>query len=363
MTLLSSDLTLVTVKDGEDSSSIGSIFGTCKTLGDEKVKQVIIEQELEFVNGLQLSIKFSYKNDIEEPVLQLTYNEITVGEEYPIYSGTRLMTKNDIYNWQNGQVVNFIFYNDKWYITSASSANAMEFAEKDGYTALRIYNNTQEKGPIVELGNTQLDFKIGDKNLASYGTSGVEFFDATEDTNQPYAQFGGTTVLGYPDDNKPHLTAQNNYLAMNDEEGEYFRVSRKGLMYKATVGDNETQWLGINPNGGIGIITREEDDENSIKTFESTVKDGKDAIFVQITSSNGNIFRDYVSKKTVLTCTVYYGVTDVTEKVTKFIWKKYDKDGKLIETYDPTLHGRYLEVSSSDILVKAIFNCEIEIDL
>ena len=367
-------LTLITVKDGVDgdgsgSSAVGIYPGICDTLGSIQTKMVILEKTMEAKNGVQIAVRFAYENTSPSAKIQLCLNDekqTQIGNAYPIYAGDRELTYPDIYGWGENQVVNFIFFNNGWYITSASAANAMKF--QDG--KLQIYNNQHLDGFKAELGDKALDFKIGQDNLAHYGINGVELYEVTKDEKKkgrPYSQFGPTTILGYEDEHEPHLTAQNTYLAMNDSLGEYFRVSRRGLMYKAIKEGGGEQWLGISPDGGIGIINNYEDikDENKTNDMEitPTIKDGQDAISVQITSSNGNIFIDGGEVSTLLTCTVMCGSEDVTDKVTSFTWKRFNKFGTLEETYDPSLHGRYLQVSNQNIFNKAIFNCEIEIDI
>lgn len=65
----------------------------------------------------------------------------------------------------------------------------------------------------------------------------------------------------------------------------------------------------------------------------------------------------------MLTCTVYYGTEDVTNKVKKFIWKKINQDGTEDETWGRDMAGNTIYLSSADVWSKASFVCYVEIDL
>ena len=365
-------LTLITVKDGFDgdssgSSAVGIYPGVCDTLGSIQTKMVILEKTMEAENGVQIAVRFTYENTSPLAKIQLCLNDgkqTPIGNTYPIYAGDRELTYPDIYGWGKNQVVNFIFFDNGWYITSASAANAMKF--QDG--KLQIYNNQHLDGFKAELSDKALDFKISQDNLAHYGVDGVKLYEVTKDEKKqgkPYSQFGPTTILGYEDEFEPHLTAQNTYLSMNDSLGEYFRVSRRGLMYKAKKENGGEQWLGINPDGGIGIINNYEDiiDENKTNDMKitPTIKDGQDAISVQIISSNGNIFRDG-NITTQLICRVYSGLKDITDTIHKFTWQKINSDGTLDDSWLVVSESNTITITSSDVSSRASFTCSVELN-
>ena len=83
-------------------------------------------------------------------------------------------------------------------------------------------------------------------------------------------------------------------------------------------------------------------------------------ISVYIDSSAGNIFAGS-NINTVLTATVYKGSTDITDQVKTFKWSKRDKNGFLDENWGRLVHGRTINVSSADVVQKAIFTCQVEI--
>lgn len=85
--------------------------------------------------------------------------------------------------------------------------------------------------------------------------------------------------------------------------------------------------------------------------------DGEDGITVEITSSNGNIFKNS-QVSTILTCRVYSGTTDITSTATQFYWTKKDADGNLVD-WDYTSTNNTLTVSASDIDSKAVFMCMV----
>lgn len=91
-------------------------------------------------------------------------------------------------------------------------------------------------------------------------------------------------------------------------------------------------------------------------------EDGESALTVQISSSNGNIFKQR-DIQTTLTCRVYYGTKDVTSMVKTFTWKKYDKNGDLDTSWNRLVNSNIIVLTDQDVLEKANFECEIEIDL
>ena len=90
--------------------------------------------------------------------------------------------------------------------------------------------------------------------------------------------------------------------------------------------------------------------------------DGEDAINVHIDSNLGNFILSTDTTIT-LTCTVYSGTVDITNRVTNFIWTKNNQDGTIDANWIPTLasiDGRSILVDASDIQAKAIFICTVE---
>ena len=83
-------------------------------------------------------------------------------------------------------------------------------------------------------------------------------------------------------------------------------------------------------------------------------------IIVEIESSAGNIFKNR-GINTLLTATVRRGNTDISDKVTKFHWVKYDKDGNE-DTSWSRLDTRTIQISPADLFSKAIFKCEVSFD-
>ena len=155
---------------------------------------------------------------------------------------------------------------EKWYMTSVSSADIMEFSSKDGAgSTLDIYNS-KESGFKASLGNTSLAFKYKkdkdseDKVIAQYGLDGVLLYSSANDkADNPYAQFGATTTLGYKEG--PRLEAGSNFLAMYDNipEGakttsEYFRVNRNALAFRT----ENNKWFGISDAGKLGLLNSED---------------------------------------------------------------------------------------------------------
>lgn len=85
------------------------------------------------------------------------------------------------------------------------------------------------------------------------------------------------------------------------------------------------------------------------------------SLTVQIDSSNGNIFKGN-NINTILTCHVYYGTQEVTDRVTKFNWIKINQDGEIDTTWS-RMSTSAITISEADVWSKANFKCEVEVNL
>ena len=86
---------------------------------------------------------------------------------------------------------------------------------------------------------------------------------------------------------------------------------------------------------------------------------GDPAIRVAVESSAGDIFRNR-DINSVLTCTVYAGMEDITDQVTRFTWQKKNGDGTIDTSWSRLAAGRSITIGPNDIDSKAIFICTVE---
>lgn len=174
------------------------------------------------------------------------------------------------------------------------------------------------------------------------------------------------------------ITATSQMVFTRVDTGSSVSITNKSIEYVVSNdGQNEptTGWSTSIPLVGNGqylwtktVVTYS--DGNSTTSYSVAYngtdgadgKDGESALSVYINSSNGNIFKGN-NIQTTLTCTVYYGITDVTNKVTKFIWKKINQDGTIDESWNRTVSGNVITITDADIWNKASFTCSVEIDL
>ena len=171
------------------------------------------------------------------------------------------------------------------------------------------------------------------------------------------------------------ITATSQMTFTRVDTGSSVSITNKSIEYVVSNdGQNEptTGWSTSIPLVGNGqylwtktVVTYS--DGNSTTSYSVAYngadgKDGESALSVHIDSSNGNIFKGN-NIQTTLTCTVYYGITDVTNKVTKFIWKKINQDGTIDESWNRTVSGNVITITDADIWNKASFTCSVEIDL
>lgn len=248
---------LVVTKGKLDAQGIGVYTGICDTEGRTSSKVCTFDKEVAPLDGVQISITFSHANTAPNVSLRVGKSD------FPVYAGSKPLTNTSVNCWADGQTVNFMCSHERWYMTSVSSADIMEFSSKDGGgSTLDIYNS-KESGFKASLGNTSLAFKYKkdkdseDKVIAQYGLDGISLYSSADDkANTPYAKFGEATTLGYT--NGPRLEAGSNFLAMYDNipEGEkttseYFRVNRNALAFRT----DKNKWFGISNTGKLGLLS------------------------------------------------------------------------------------------------------------
>ena len=146
--------------------------------------------------------------------------------------------------------------------------------------------------------------------------------------------------------NNMYIGDKNQYLAFyTDQNGDkHLKISAKEMVYEI--------------NEQTGEETTWEDKIDEIETTPGPA--GEPAVTVNITSEKGNEFI-YNNEQTTLICTVIMGIdSDITNQVTRFTWKKKDRFGVLDNSWTRTTAVNYITIDTSDVDVKAIFECEVE---
>lgn len=90
--------------------------------------------------------------------------------------------------------------------------------------------------------------------------------------------------------------------------------------------------------------------------------DGQSTLSVIIDSSQGTIFKAGVYNS-ILTAYVYYGMTDVTNKVSRSIWQRVDQNGELDPYWVRETDNNVIAITNDDVWNKAKFTCTVEIDI
>lgn len=91
--------------------------------------------------------------------------------------------------------------------------------------------------------------------------------------------------------------------------------------------------------------------------------DGKDNYSVYIGSSQGNTFRNGIID-TTLSASLFKGGIDITDKIPEhnFRWTRISKNPEEDILWNQARHtGKTLEITSEDVLFKAVFDCEITV--
>lgn len=128
--------------------------------------------------------------------------------------------------------------------------------------------------------------------------------------------------------------------------------------YYDEVTHNGASWLCISDKP-----TTQEPAEYATDWLEKSAA-GKDAVIVNIMSSNGNIFQNG-SVATTLTAYVIKGDTDITDSVpaSRFSWEKESNNSDTDKIFNETHvgHGHMLILTPDDVWGRATFNCIVSL--
>ena len=128
--------------------------------------------------------------------------------------------------------------------------------------------------------------------------------------------------------------------------------------YYDEVTHNGASWLCISDKP-----TTQEPAEDATDWLEKSAA-GKDAVVINIISSNGNIFQNG-SVSTTLTALVTKGDRDITDSVpaSRFSWEKESNNTDTDKIFNETHvgHGHVLELTPDDVWGRAVFNCIVNL--
>lgn len=230
-------------------------------------------------------------------------------------------------------------------------------------------------GALIDMGNKAgtSNYGIGvnsSDNTVNLPARAISLFETTiDETKEPKVTYNYRGILGtLPQMNTGVDTSI--YQNMQGTQGIYtdnMYIGDEGQFIAFYEDDQGHKQLRIKANQVVYEVTDEHGqgtgvyhDVNQIEAEGVPGADGKDAIQVIIDSSAGNMFFNKDINAT-LTCTVLKGGTeDITNQVTKFTWKKKDKDGNIDSSWSRLAAGRTITIGPADIASKAIFICEVE---
>ena len=294
--------------------------------------------------------------------------------------------------------------------TMATSYNAVMRQAEKGNKANNIIENTQKQGLILSQSKIINDANYQNFILNSQGAlmrAKNEFDDSYNpeqikllnkgiyytndswetvqaglgrftyidpDTGQEVEDYGviastivGKLILG----NNLKIFSENGSLKMN-ENG--FVIDTTGAyegndiftIQKTTPEDGTVKYLYVDGNGNVVIrgttVSIEDLQGNTLGLIDFVDKTVDDAlpIEIRVESSRGIVFKNK-GVNTILTATVFKGNNDITDKVKKFIWTKYDGEGNLDTSWSRELSGNSIVISSADVTRSARFCCSVEL--
>ena len=224
-------------------------------------------------------------------------------------------------------------------------------------------------GALVDMGkkDNSSNYGIGvnsSDNTVNLPRRAITLFETRiDETQEPKVTYQYRGVLGtLPNLNTSHVSSvYSDYMAYT--QGIYtdnMYIGNKD-QYIAFYTDREgDKHLKINAKN----IVYEVAPDGTEKTWEQRIEeiDIADSIDVIVSSSNGDKFLNG-NIATRLTCQVIKGgANDVTADYNQFTWKKYDKNGNLVNSWTKTTTIPYIDIASADVDSKATFTCEVEIE-
>lgn len=112
--------------------------------------------------------------------------------------------------------------------------------------------------------------------------------------------------------------------------------------------------LNFNKQVPPGYVLRSTDDGYGVKWDTPTIES---PALLTIDSSAGNIFRGR-TVNTILTARVTRGPKDITQNCIRFVWEKYDREGKLDQFWTRETVAPTIFITQNDIQNKATFKCK-----
>ncbi len=246
-----------------------------------------------------------------------------------------------------------------------------------------------EGGALVDMGRelNNLDYDEGkhnygigvnsSDNTVNLPARAISLFETVIDqTKSPKVSYNYKGILGtLPTLSVDHVNDSIYNQRMAGTQGIFTNnmyigdASQFIAFYKDSNGNNQ---LRIKANQIVFEVTDEHGqgtgvyhDINEIEAEGVPGPPGEDAIQVNIESNIGN-FLVFGNRTAILTCHVFKGSTEITSQVQTFAWSKYDKDGNLINNWQPEAQGvidgllvNQIRVSADDIDIKSVFSCNV----
>lgn len=154
------------------STRMGANYGTCPTAGATVAKVAALDSFVLY-EGAVIAIKFDYRNAADSPTLSVNGTQAL-----PIYANNKPMPAVSVYNWKDGQVVEFMNARGAWRIIGANLADTCEF--NNG--VLTISQDSTQEGFHTDIGSDYIALMNGE-------TAGVKLTT-------------GSLVMGSEDNNR-----------------------------------------------------------------------------------------------------------------------------------------------------------------
>lgn len=247
------NVTVTNINDGVNGTDGQMLYATCSTAADVAAKVATLASgTLTLTAGTTVAITFTYTNTAENPTLNVS----STGD-IAIYAGN--VNLSDIYNWQAGDTIVFVYNGTNWQITSASSKDRIVYKTEvtaDGPILAGVIGVFNSNGkiqqltaaatfdlsmPILYIGTAYETNKLTQtNNYTFWGTP----FDLTA-THSIVSAAGGRPVYIEGTINGNMFTPSSNVLICDSPQttnSDYYYL-RLGLMNTSTTAILESQHL------------------------------------------------------------------------------------------------------------------------
>ena len=322
----------------KDIVKVGSIFVPTESNFKESYKNGEDTVETEFVKGAY----YEWKEDEDSNPYWYEYtNSVFHTDSTPVATETFIYWFNTNTVEENGYIPEALYKweNNEWKLVALLSDNSLSRA----ISSLRTTQNSIE----ASINDAKGDFVSIDARITGTESSIQDIVEWKTDTNENLA-----TIKSTADDAGASIAQVVESIGKDGEVNAASIVAAVNSDSSVAINADRIQINGYTSFSGWASDIEDKTDASSIR--------------VEIQSNRGNIFKSR-DVSAILTCRVWKAGVEITNTLpnSAFKWIKINDDGtpdtnwNTLNNYD----GKSIVISNADVLSRAMFNCEVQIEV